>query len=55
MTLIRGKFSKFAQAFRKTADATRARVRQDRFDMSIIELAKPELAKFMEYLQIFLW
>jgi hypothetical protein len=45
--------SKFGQAFRRTADETRAHVRQDRFDTSIIELTKNDLAKFMEHLQIY--
>jgi hypothetical protein len=40
-------------AFKKTADLTRARIRQDRFDSSVIELAKGDLAKFMEHLQVF--
>ena len=46
--------SSFAEAFRKCADVTRASMKQDRFDCSVIEIAKNDLAKFMEHLQIFL-
>eukprot|EP00158_Paraphelidium_tribonemae_P004384 Partr_v1_DN26724_c0_g1_i1_m8625 putative cell division cycle 45 homolog (S. cerevisiae) len=46
--------SSFSQAFRKCADVTQAKIRQDRFDCSVIEIGKTDLAKFMEHLQIFL-
>ena len=45
--------SKFAHAFKETADKTRARVKHDRFDTSVIELAKQDLTRFMEFLQMF--
>lgn len=45
--------SKFSRAFQQTAHMTKARVKHDRFDTSIIELAKPDLTKFMEHLQMF--
>ena len=44
--------SKFGNAFRKTADATRASIRQNRFDTAVIELARADLTRFMEYLQV---
>ena len=46
--------SKFANSFRKCADATRARIRQDRFEGSIVEIENHDISKFMENLQIFL-
>jgi cell division control protein 45 len=44
--------NQFGKAFNETADATRARVRQDRFDTSVVEIARPDLTKFMEHLQL---
>lgn len=48
------KKNKFGQAFTKTADVTRADIKQQRFDSSVIELPKRDLVKFMEHLQMYM-
>ncbi|KAJ1912482.1 DNA replication initiation factor cdc45, partial [Tieghemiomyces parasiticus] len=44
----------FSQAFRQTADRTGARTKHDSFEGSVVEIAGPDLATFIEYLHLYL-
>jgi cell division control protein 45 len=45
-------YNKFGSAFQTTANKINAKVRMDAFESSIIEVAKDDLARFLEALAV---